>query len=203
MCRTARAMAAPISAKSASWRAVAPMLAPRSRTMQAPRQGRPLPGDGRPLDARHGRQDEPGHGHQGAGVAGRDHEVGLGLVHGIERQPHAGRAAAAHRLARLVLHLHHRIGMDDARSLGEGGCRSRCGAMRAWSPKSRKFTSGWRSSAMAAPGTTTAGPSSPPMASSDMVRGAAMTPMLAGLRPGPARLAGPGLNRGPPENDRP
>ena len=48
----ARAMAAPISAKSASWRAVAPILAPRSSTMQAARRvghcpamaGRSMPG---------------------------------------------------------------------------------------------------------------------------------------------------------------
>ena len=76
--------------------------------------------------------------------------------------------------------------------------------MRASSPNSRKLTSGWRSSAMAAPGTTTAGPSSPPIASSDMVRGAAMTPMLRRFatwldavgRTGPT-------NRSSPENDRP
>ena len=185
-------MAAPISAKSASWRAVAPILAPRSSTMQAARQGRPQPGDGRPLDARHGRQDELGHGHQGAGVAGRDHEVGLALLHGLERQPHAGAAAAAHRLARLVLHLHHGVGVDDARALGQArDAAARCGAMRASSPNSRKLTSGWRSSAMAAPGTTTAGPSSPPMASSDMVRGAAMTPHAHRCTACPAAPSGP------------
>ena len=42
------------------------------------------------------------------------------FVHGLERQPHAGRAPAAHGLARLVLHLHDGIGVHDARALGEG-----------------------------------------------------------------------------------
>ena len=114
-------MAAPISAKSASWRAVAPMLAPRSSTMQAPLMvghcpamaGRSMPGIGR--------QDQLGHGHQGAGVAGRDHAVGLLPLHGFDRQPHAGAAAAPHRLARLVLHFHHGLGMHDLGPLGELG----------------------------------------------------------------------------------
>ena len=198
-------MAAPISAKSASWRAVAPTLAPRSRTMQALDRVGHSAGDGGPLDARHGREHELGHGHQGAGVAGRDHEVGLVLLHGIEREPHAGRAAAAHRLARLVLHLHDGVGVHDARrARPSAGCCSRCGAMRAWSPNRRKLTSGWRSRAMAAPGTTTAGPSSPPMASSDMVRGAAMTPHAHRCRACHARRAGwANLDRSAPENERP
>ena len=198
-------MAAPISAKSASWRAVAPTLAPRSSTMQVPdtvghcpaMAGRSMPG----MVV----QDELGHGHQGAGVAGRDHEVGFALVHGIERQPHAGRAAAAHRLARLVLHLHDRYryarcaiarrGRDAARDA------ARCASGRR---SSRKFTSGWRSSAMAAPGTTTAGPSSPPMASSDIVRGAAMSsPCFTGSRPGRRAAGRTGPQTAAPENDRP
>ena len=153
-------MAAPISAKSASWRAVAPMLAPRSSTMQWPATVGHWPGDGGPLDAGHGAEHQLGHGHQRAGVAGRDGEVGLALLHGLERQPHAGAAPATHGLARLVLHLDDGVGVDDARALGERRMRqqdaARCAPRRRTAGRSR---SGWRSSARAAPGTTTAGPS--------------------------------------------
>src|ERR1700752_2852260 len=43
---------------------------------------------------------------------------------------------------------------------------STSGAMTVWSPKKTNSISGWRASAMSAPGTTTAGPKSPPIPSS-------------------------------------
>src|SRR6185295_7665386 len=47
------------------------------------------------------------------GVAGRNHAVGLALLHRLERQPHARAATAAHGLAGLVLHLHGNVGVHD------------------------------------------------------------------------------------------
>ncbi len=105
MWNRARAMAAPISAKSQSWRALAPMLAPTSRTMhsaftvghRAAMAGRSIAGIGpqhrawpwpsarrccRPRRRRRPRR----------------------FCTASEREPHAGALAAAHGLARLVVH---------------------------------------------------------------------------------------------------
>ena len=66
------------------------------------------------------------------------------------------------------------------------GCLASSGSMRAVSPNSRKLRFGWRFSEIAAPGTTTSGPKSPPMASSAMVRltvmGALRSVAVSGVR---------------------
>ena len=67
------------------------------------------------LDAGHGAQDQLRHGHEGAGVAGRDGDVGLALVHGVDGEPQAGALAAAQRLAGLVGHGDGERRVDDAR----------------------------------------------------------------------------------------
>ena len=94
-----------------------------------------------------------------------------GAAHGEDRW--ADSRVHTIKSPRLIGSASYRVMRDRAAS---AGCFCSSGAMRASSPNSRNSSSGWRSSAMAAPGTTTAGPASPPMASSDMVRGAAMTP---------------------------
>ena len=134
-------MAAPISAKSASWRARGADVGAEVEHDAFGLDGRPQAGDGGPLDAGHGPQDQLGHGHQGAGVAGRDGNIGLALLHGLERQPHAGALAAPHRLARLVLHLDGecRCGRC-ATAPASAGCWSRCGPMRGSSPTEEKLT---------------------------------------------------------------
>ena len=51
-------------------------------------------------------QVEFGHRHQRAGIAGRDRDVGVALLDGVDGEPHRGLPAAlAQRLARLVVHL--------------------------------------------------------------------------------------------------
>ena len=73
-------------------------------------------GDRRALDPRHGAQVELRHRHQGAGVAGRDRDIGLALLHRVDREPHRRLPAAlAQRLARLVVHLDHDVGVDEPR----------------------------------------------------------------------------------------
>ena len=68
----------------------------------------------------HRPQDQLRHRHEGAGVAGRDRDVGLALLHGLDRQPQARALAAAQGLARLVAHGDGGVGVDDdARARGE------------------------------------------------------------------------------------
>ena len=87
-------------------------------------------------------------------------------------------AAAADRLARLVLHLDHGVGVDDRATRS-----ANCGMLLEMGLDARLIAEqqeahvGMAVEGEAAPGTTTAGPRSPPMASSEMVRGAAMTPV--------------------------
>ena len=79
---------------------------------------RPYAGNGRPVDAGHGVQMEARHRHQRAGIAGGNRHVGLALLHRVDRKPHRRvLAAAAQRLARLVVHADGDVGMDHARGL--------------------------------------------------------------------------------------
>ena len=92
------------------------MVAPRSSTTESPRSGRPYRRDRRAVDAGQRAQVEPRHRHQRAGIAGGDRDVGLALLDRVDRKPHrGGLAAAAQRLARLVVHADGDVGMDDAR----------------------------------------------------------------------------------------
>jgi hypothetical protein len=84
-------------------------------------QGRPQCRDCRPLDAREHLELEFGHCHQRAGIARRHHRIGFLLLDRVDRKPHRRPAAAgAQSLARLVLHAHGDIGMDEFRYSGEG-----------------------------------------------------------------------------------
>ncbi len=79
---------------------------------------RPYAGNRRPVDAGHRVQMEARHRHQRAGIAGGNRDVGLALLHRVDRKPHRRvLAAAAQRLARLVVHADGDVGMDDARGL--------------------------------------------------------------------------------------
>ena len=78
--------------------------------------GRPYRRDRRTVDAGQRAQAEPRHRHQRAGIAGGDRDVGLALLDRVDGEPHRrGLAAAAQRLARLVVHADGDVGMDDAR----------------------------------------------------------------------------------------
>ena len=79
-------------------------------------QRRPERGDRRPLDPGHRLQVEFRHRHQRAGVAGRDRDIGLALLHRVDGEPHRRLPApVAQRLARLVVHPDRDVGMDDPR----------------------------------------------------------------------------------------
>src|SRR6266536_1385130 len=81
-------------------------------------RSRPYTGNGRPVDAGHGVQMEARHRHQRAGIAGGNRHVGFALLHRVDRKPHRRvLAAAAQRLARLVVHADGHVGMDHARGL--------------------------------------------------------------------------------------
>ena len=111
-----RAIAEPITARSTRCAASAPIEAPRSSTIDAPRTRRPARRDRRPVDAGHGLELEFRDRHQRAGIAGGDRDVGLATLHGVDRHPHRGLPAAlAQRLARLGVHRDRDVGMDDAR----------------------------------------------------------------------------------------
>ena len=77
---------------------------------------RPHAGNGRTIDPRHRVQVEARHRHQRPGIAGGNRDMGLALLHGVDRKPHRrSLAAAAQRLARLVVHADGDVGMDHAR----------------------------------------------------------------------------------------
>ena len=79
-------------------------------------QGRPQRRDRRPLDAGQRLEIELRHRHQRAGIAGGHRHVGLALLDRIDGEPHRRfPAAIAQRLARLVLHPHRDVGMDEPR----------------------------------------------------------------------------------------
>ena len=137
-----------------------------------------------------GPQDQQRHRHQRAGIAGGNGDVRLALLHGFERQPHAGALAPAHGLARLGIHGDLAIGVDHARAGREGrDGRANSGSILAASPYSSTEIPGCCSSASAAPGTVTAGPTSPPMASIAMI---CVSVMRSNRRP----RHGPGARRG-------
>ena len=164
-------MASPITANSTSWLASAPMVAPTSRTMLSLRSV----------------------GHIAA-MAGREMP---GSVLRMKRAMAisapvlpADTAASASpvRTASIVIHmlllprpwrsawlgLASMVTSTSVWRISERclslGWRSSKGAMRLRSPTSRKRSSGWRIAHSAAPGITTSGPSSPPIASSAMVK---------------------------------
>ena len=67
--------------------------------------GRPDRRQRRAVDALQHAQAESRHRHQRAGIAGGDRDIGLALFDGVDRLPHRRHlAAAAQRLARLVVH---------------------------------------------------------------------------------------------------
>jgi hypothetical protein len=74
--------------------------------------------DCRPRNSRQGLQHEARHGHQRAGVAGRDSGIGLAAAHRIDGEPHAALAAAlAQSLARLGIHGDEDIGVENLGTL--------------------------------------------------------------------------------------
>ncbi len=182
--RMARANASPITAKSTSCCASRWTLAPTSSTTLCPRlvgQNAAMAGRSRPsIDA----QLKHRHRHQRAGVAGGDRDLGFLLRDALDGAPHAGVAAAAQRLARLVFH---------ARRVRRSGGFRRAG--QAWGA--------WRTAASAPPRrharetsppdgatierasavTTMPGPASPPIASIETVRSRAHPASLPMRRP--------------------
>ena len=78
--------------------------------------GRQYCSNRRAVDTRHRAQAKSRHRHQCAGVAGRDRDIRLMLLHRLDRQPHRRfLAAAAQCLARLVVHADGDVGVDNAR----------------------------------------------------------------------------------------
>ena len=109
-------MALPMTASAIRCCASPPMVAPTSSTTESPRMVGQIAAMRRAVDPGQHAQAEPRHRHQRAGIAGGDRDVGLALLDGVDRQPHRrGLAAAAQRLARLVVHADGDVGMDDAR----------------------------------------------------------------------------------------
>ncbi len=117
----------------------------------------------------HAAQAKARHRHQRAGIAGGDRDIGLALLHRLDRQPHRrDLAATAQRLAQLVVHTDGNVGMDHLRYGLQCRMVSEFFLDRALSPNSRNSLSGCRVNEIAAPGMTTDAPMSPPMASSAM-----------------------------------
>src|SRR5690606_37951441 len=84
--------------------------------------GRPDRCYGRALDVRHRPQAEFRHGHQSAGVAGRDAGVGIAGLDCLDRLPHRGfPALLAKRLAGLVVHAHGDVAMHEVAHLPKPG----------------------------------------------------------------------------------
>ena len=77
---------------------------------------RPDRGNRRAIDAFERLQAELGHGHERAGIARRHGGVGAPVLHRLKRKPHARPPAAlAKSLARLCVHGHGDVGVDDLR----------------------------------------------------------------------------------------
>ena len=77
-------------------------------------QGRPQRRDRRPLDARQRLEIELRHRHQRAGIAARYHDVGVAFLDRVDGEPHRGfPPAIAQGLARLILHPHGDVGVDE------------------------------------------------------------------------------------------
>ncbi len=116
MSNSTRAMALPMAARLTRCCSSAPIEAPTSSTTDSPLSVGQSAGDRRPLDALDHLEIEARHGHQRAGIAGRDHDIGLALLHRVDRQPHRGLPApVAQRLARLVVHADRHLGMHQLR----------------------------------------------------------------------------------------
>ena len=145
--KTERAMAAPITAKSTSMRASAPIVAPTSSTMLSPFSvgqiaaiaGRSMPGSAFRQKRRHR--------HQRAGVAGRDGRVGLrrrappgpSATSTTSSAPCAAPGSACRPSARS----RRNDGMPNCRA--RCGCASSTGRTASSSPKITKRRSGRRS----------------------------------------------------------
>ncbi len=83
-------------------------------------QGRPDGGDRRARDAFHGPQAEGRHGHQRAGVAAGNGDVGLAVLDGLQRHPHRGFAfALAQGLGGLFVHRDDVVAVEDPADLFE------------------------------------------------------------------------------------
>ena len=203
MSSTACAIAAPISAKSTSWRAVAPTSAPRSRTMQALDRVATAR-RWRTLDARHGLEDELGDGHQGAGVTGEDDEgsasascTASSVSHMLDERPR--------RTACLARCIDHGVGVDDARMLGQ--LRDAARDMGACAPDRRTAGSSRRDGGRGRwrPRHHNGRALVPPMALSEHGFAVLLLTPHAHLRrvcPGPPSGRSANLDRSAPENER-
>ena len=112
-----RAIASPIIAKSTSCSASAPIVAPTSSTMLSLRRvGQMAAIAGRSMPAMV-LQAEARHRHEGAGIAGRNGDVGLAVASPPRSTCHidAFPRPLPQRLARLVVHRHENIGVTDFR----------------------------------------------------------------------------------------
>ena len=72
------------------------------------------------IDSGNGPEAELGHGHESAGIAGRHDGIGVAVADRFQREPHARLPPAlAQGLARLGIHGHRHVGMDQLRLGGE------------------------------------------------------------------------------------
>src|SRR3569623_134227 len=112
MSNSTRAIAPPMIASDARWRASPPIEAPTSSTTDC----RPHAGDCRTVNAGQHPQVEARHRHQRTGVPGGHGHIGLAFFYRIKCEPHrGGLAATAQRLTRLLLHGDGDIGVDHLR----------------------------------------------------------------------------------------
>ena len=122
-------------------------------------QGRPQRRDRRPLDARQGLEIELRHRHQRAGIAARYRDVGVTLLDRVDGEPHRGfPAAVAQRLARLILHPHGDVGVDELRGGFERGPRVEERRDQRGIAEEQEFGLGWRVSARSRAGNDHSGP---------------------------------------------
>ena len=163
------------------------MVAPTVEHDAFAAERRPERGDRRPVDVRRRPQAEPRHRHQRAGIAGRDREIGLALLHRLDRAPHArAPAAVAERLARLLVHPDGDIAVLEDRSRRDLRIARGSGDDRLRRRRDGSAGPGRRISAMSAPGITRLAPSSPPMTSSEAVTVAAIQSLSRSVhRPSP------------------
>ena len=138
-------------------------------------QGRPARDDGGAVQRAHGAQLQLADGHQGAGVAAADRRLRLARLHRRHGVPEAGALAAPAAPGRASRRRRSPSRPCAPRTRERPGCAApaRCG-WRASSPWSRKRTGRprRRRTASATPATNTGGPWSPPMASTEIARGA-------------------------------
>ena len=169
---TMRAIAAPITAMSTRWAASAPIVAPTSSTIDSPRVvGQIAAIAGRSIWAMVLRQTLDMA--ISAPVLPADTQASASpsrtawtAIHMDDFQRPIRRAWLGLSSIAIV-----RSEWRSSTAPSSFGCWPRSGLRTASSPTMRNFIAGWRSSASAAPGTTTAGPASPPMASSEMRTG--------------------------------